>query len=265
MKWLDTVMFNGEPILKARLEYLAPFVDRFYICEQRYTHQGVRKEKLFVEIYRDWLEPHMSKVCILIDERDYRQEKDTWVSENAQRNYSIPHILRDYPTEKFIVSVCDVDEIPDASVVLVKGPSLYETTTKGAVIMKQPLFYYNLNWYIGDWARAFFLSDITVKKYMDFQKIRSELGEVADKIQCGWHLSYFLYPEDIRRKIESFAHTEFNLEENKNLDHIRSCIRNGKDIHKQSSVRLQRMNIVHIVPEAIRQLHLELIKIQEAA
>jgi beta-1,4-mannosyl-glycoprotein beta-1,4-N-acetylglucosaminyltransferase len=262
MKWLDTVMFNGEPVLKARLEYLAPFVDTFYICEQRYTHQGTRKEQLFLEKHNDWLEPYRAKICLLIDETDYRNTSSPWVAENAQRNFSIPHILADYPTEPFIVSVCDVDEIPDVSVVLAKGPSMYDTATRGAVIMKQPLFYYNLNWYIGDWARAFFLNDVSLKRYMDFQKIRNEIGEVADKIQCGWHLSYFLKPDDICRKIESFAHTEYNRPENKSIDHIRSCIRNGKDVHKQSSVHFTRLNITHVVPEAIRNFHTDILASQ---
>jgi beta-1,4-mannosyl-glycoprotein beta-1,4-N-acetylglucosaminyltransferase len=262
MKWLDTVMFNGEPILKARLEYLSPFVDTFYICEQRYTHQGIRKEQLFVEKNRDLLEPYASKIRILIDESDYRKSNNAWVAENSQRNFSIPYILLDYPNESFIVSVCDVDEIPDASVVLRKQSVIYNSTTTGAVIMKQPLFYYNLNWHIGPWARAFFLNDITLKKLKDFQNIRNESGPIVDKIECGWHLSYFLHPEDICRKIESFAHTEYNVESSKNMDHIRDCIQNGKDVNRNVPGIFNKMNILHLMPEPFRKFHYELLSMQ---
>ncbi|WP_415286507.1 hypothetical protein ABXT46_00210 [Candidatus Pelagibacter sp. Uisw_104] len=41
----------------------------------------------------------------------------------------------------------------------------------------------------------------------------------------GWHFSNILTPYDIREKIKSFAHSEFNTPEFTNLENIKEIIR----------------------------------------
>ncbi len=98
-------MFNGEIVMKLRLEYLSPYVDKFFICEKRYTHQGKRKDTLFVDMNKDWFAPYSDKVVILIDETT--PEDGAWANENSHRNYAMPYLF----TEEgpWICSVCDVD------------------------------------------------------------------------------------------------------------------------------------------------------------
>ena len=260
MLWLDTVMFNGEPVLKARLAYLADSVTTFYICEQRFTHQGERKKTLYTELYKDWLTPYTDKIKLIIDETDY-SKFDTWDIENSQRNYSLQTILNDYPDTPFIVSVCDCDEIPDKTAVIQKS-DLYEKCNSGCVVMKQPLFYYNLNWFLFEWKRAFFLNDTTVKTFRDFQIFRNEKGPISDSFQCGWHLSYFLSTDDIRRKIESFAHKEVNKDIYKNESHVKDCVENGKDLYMNTWVIFHK-NMSFNFPKEILELHDYVTKLQK--
>ena len=45
---IDYVLYNGEPIMQFRLEYLNQYVDRFIIVESIYTHSGNRKTILLL-------------------------------------------------------------------------------------------------------------------------------------------------------------------------------------------------------------------------
>jgi hypothetical protein len=43
----DYVIYNGEPIIEFRLNYLNDYVDRFIIVESIYTHSGIKKNDLY--------------------------------------------------------------------------------------------------------------------------------------------------------------------------------------------------------------------------
>ena len=46
----DYVLYNGEPIMEFRFEYLNNYVDRFIIVESIYTHSGIKKDDLYYNI-----------------------------------------------------------------------------------------------------------------------------------------------------------------------------------------------------------------------
>ena len=46
----------------------------------------------------------------------------------------------------------------------------------------------------------------------------------------GWHFAYLQSPENISKKIKSFAHGEFNTDDKSNEENIRSKIEKGEDI-----------------------------------
>lgn len=263
--WIDTIMFNGEPIIKLRLQWLYSHVDRFYIAEQRYTHQGQKKEQLFIEKYKEWFLEYMDKITFLIDEKEYSQETDAWVVENAQRNYPISRILEDHPGKEYICSVCDCDEIPDWRVVETMGTELYTRCNTGAMIMDQQLYFYNLQWGPSPWKRAFFLNNRTLETYKDLQLFRNidNQGPVSGHFNCGWHFSYFMEPADIIRKIESFAHKEVNKETFKTKEHVKDCIMNGKFLYGGDFVLSK--NSTFNFPKEIMVFHFQLMAIQFAA
>ena len=60
-------MFNGEEAALYRVKYLYETVDKFYICEKKYTHQGSEKEKLYIDVMRALFEPYLSKIEFAVD------------------------------------------------------------------------------------------------------------------------------------------------------------------------------------------------------
>ena len=60
----------------------------------------------------------------------------------------------------------------------------------------------------------------------------------------GWHFSFLMYPEDIKKKIKSFAHAELNKNEYLDLAKIKKSISEGKDLfnreQKYSKVDLDK-------------------------
>ena len=162
--WLDSILFNGDLIIKLRLKYMYKHVHKFYICEQRYTHQGQRKDILYIESCKEWFEPYLDKIIFLVDE-SIPNLSIQWSYENSHRNYAVNKILKDNEGTDYIVSVCDCDEIPDVNVVNNTIQLLYNKTIEGAVHMQQYLMCYNLNWYCSKWNSSFFLNNITLQKY----------------------------------------------------------------------------------------------------
>ena len=224
--WIDSTMFNGDLIMKLRLKYLYPHVDKFYICEQRYTHQGTRKTELFFDKCKEWFIPYLDKILFIVDETFYTGGSS--VCELAHRNYSVTKILEDMKDKKYIVSVCDCDEIPDHSIVMKERHGIYTKTSKGALHMSQELFYYNFTCkFEVRWESPFFINDSLLNIYKNFSNFRSgHIPCLRETLQCGWHCSYFMSNNDIVRKLQSFCHPEYNTPEYTNKEFIEKCITN---------------------------------------
>ena len=225
MKWIDTFLFNGDLITKLRLSYMYPHVDKFYVVEQRFTYQGQRKEALFIDLCKDWFEPYMDKIVFVVDE--VLHPGSTWDREAKHREVVRPHLMK----ETGLMSICDADEIPDVNHVKRMKKSLHLMCNSGVVLLKQHFFYYNFKWYSGITTdRAFFINENLLKEPTTIQEFRESKGKVYCLLQCGWHFSYFMTKEDICRKLESFSHTECNLDKFKNASHVQKCIREGIDL-----------------------------------
>ena len=63
--FIDSFLFNGEPIVKLRLEYLYNYVDYFYIVESIYTFSGIKKQRYYCDKYIDWFEPYLDKIVFV--------------------------------------------------------------------------------------------------------------------------------------------------------------------------------------------------------
>ena len=120
--FIDSFLFNGEEIVKLRLEYLYNFVDYFYIVESIYTFTGHEKESFYIDKYKSWFEPYLNKIkFIKINTLLNTLPNDTFIDnikkcfyeEKLQRNYIRNILLNDFDGKDFILALCDVDEIYD--------------------------------------------------------------------------------------------------------------------------------------------------------
>lgn len=236
MLWIDNFMFNGEEAALYRVKYLYEAVDKFYICEKKYTHQGVEKTKLYIDIMRASFEPYLSKIEFAVD---YSKPVSLVDDEAAHRNFCVPKILADYPESQFILTVCNTDEIPDLEVMKSVKEGLYNKCAEGCIYMEMKVFYYNLNWFCKTQLpekMPFVVNDIFLRSYGNLQALRDEKGPVFGTFECGWKFAYFMSAADIIRSLESSSQLEFNCKENKNPEIIMDSIINGQDFLRRDYV-----------------------------
>ena len=155
-----------------------------------------------------------------------------WGRENYHRNYINKGI--DDVNENDLIMISDVDEIPNIKNFQFKEKFRY-------TVFKQKNYCYKFNllnktyptWYgtklckKKDLKSPQWLRSQKVKEYffLHYFKIRWNVVE-----QGGWHFSYLMEPTEIKKKIESFGHDEFNLKKFTDLKHIESKIKNGQDL-----------------------------------
>jgi beta-1,4-mannosyl-glycoprotein beta-1,4-N-acetylglucosaminyltransferase len=226
--------------MEFRLKYLNNYVDKFIIVESIFTFSGKKKDDFYFKINKDIFEPYRKKVLFLpihnlptkIDALYIRQNNilyentDSWVNEVYQRDY-IQNILDTY-TRPFIIFVCDVDEIPKTELYMnIKND--YNFLHNGAHI--QMLFlHYGFKWKKNNciWKHPFVITDKGCNNF-SFNDVRLTRTEKTYN-NSGWHVSYCFKINDIIRKFESFAHTEYNIDKYKNKDYLLNCIQDGKNI-----------------------------------
>jgi beta-1,4-mannosyl-glycoprotein beta-1,4-N-acetylglucosaminyltransferase len=239
MLFIDTFLFNGDWITQLRLKYLSPFVDFFYIVESRYTFSGVKKDVLYKDIYADWFRDYKDKVRFIVSESS--PFPNSWHEERRIRGLATEHISRDFEGQDYMVAFCDADEVYDIS----RLPSKEELRAIGkekVIFPEMNLYYYRFTHRIPgySWVMPFFIHssqfhfDLDVDE-MRVNKKRDGAPAAVHVIHgAGWHFSYFSGLEEIRRKIQSFAHTDLNTEENTSDQNISKALREGVDLFRRN-------------------------------
>lgn len=262
IKLIDTFLFNGDWILKARLKYLFDCVDEFVIIESIYTFNGEKKEILFKDTdeWKDVFKKYQSKIHFIVVE-DYlyeikpewhkiysqhswfrEQYAVMWQNEHYQRDASYQYIRDKYNDTEYIVNIGDVDEIPDITIFDISSgrrQRLYENMkqVQQPIYFQMDFFYYNFQWRKPElWHNAFVIhKDLFLTNGSPtFFRVHYTPTYIAPK--AGWHFSYFMNIHDIQRKIQSFSHQEYNKHPWTDLQHIHQCITTGKDLfHRGNS------------------------------
>ena len=235
MKIFDCFLYNNENlILDIRLNTLCKYVEKFIIVESRYDHQG-NKKKLNFEI--DNFEKFKDKIIYLTIE-NFPQKLSNWERENFQRNYIINGLSLAGEDDYIIIS--DADEIPDLA-------KLTNLDNFKFSVFEQKMYYYKINllnktdpfWYGSRICKKKYLRspqwlrNQKVKKY-PFWKFYKIKWNVIKK--GGWHFSFLMNSEEIKRKLTSFAHSEYNNSEYTDLKKIRYSIENKIDLFNRPVV-----------------------------
>ena len=227
--------FNEEHIADLRFNILDEFVDYFVIVESTVNHQGKEKKLQFdINKYQNF----KKKIkYIIVDDTPENIKKPheggESLVEQHQRN-SLMRVLNKANDEDLII-LSDVDEIPNLK-------KLKFFNKKNYAVFSQKMFMYKINFLNlkeNNWHGSKiclkknlrspqWLRDLKFKEYPFWRidKVRN-LQVIKDG---GWHFSYLQTPENISKKIQSFAHGEFNKAEIINLENIYSKIQKGQDI-----------------------------------
>jgi len=151
--------------------------------------------------------------------------------------------------------VSDVDEIPNPKKIneFIKSKSKFG-------VFEQLLFYYKLN-LLNTSDQNWFGSKICLKKnlkspnWLREYKIKQYPWWRIDKKENikiikdgGWHFSFLYNVDGIIKKISSYQHTEFDIDDIKNKSKIIEKIENGQDIFNRN-YNFKKINIDDRFPE----------------
>jgi beta-1,4-mannosyl-glycoprotein beta-1,4-N-acetylglucosaminyltransferase len=233
MKVFDCFTFYNElDVLEIRLSLLYPYVDFFVIVEADKSWRLNPKPFCFEE-NKNRFAGFLDKV-IYIKVNDLPDDNDPWKIEEFQRNC----ILRGLQgcKEDDTVIIADVDEIWDPR--LLKECSLYPSR------IEMPIYYYCLNYKVNQlWTHP------VITKYSVFQNttpnfLRQKTKDLPifrfKKSDMAFHLSFF-YGKDFsmyKNKFENINHTEYDRLIYKNMDHIKYCIKFGKDLCIREEIKI---------------------------
>jgi len=276
---VDAIMYNGEPVVLVRLELLYPHVDRFYITESNMTHSGQDKP-LYSKVYKEQFTPYEDKITWLVyqDPPKYNlTAKDTWDREHLQRGFAVERIKQDVKDgvlpQEFVILNTDADELPNPAIIqeFQPGNSLYKKVVKKPLYLEMTWLCYNAKWQKAtNWTLGHTLpgklmvsGDFTLQSYRD-HKIQKRLQRHVVP-NAGWHLTYFLSVAEIKRKLESFAHQEYNKPRFKSPQHIENCIQKGKDLFLRSHwvEQLHPFDKLDLLPLPIKRVHEQVIAQQQ--
>ena len=219
---------NEDLVLDIRLNTLDEYVDQFVIVESKFDHQGNKKRLNFdFEKFKKFKTKINYKVI-----EEFPGDISNWDRENFQRNFIKNGIDNCNDNDYIIIS--DVDEIPDLK-------KLKNLQNNKFTVFQQKMFYYKFNllnttnpiWYGSKICKKKYLKspqwlrDQKVKKYSFWKFYKIKWNIIKDG---GWHFSFLMNAKQIKSKIESYAHAEFNNKNFNNLEKINSSLENQVDL-----------------------------------
>jgi len=226
--------FDEDMLLDLRLNVMNKFVDFFVIVESKYTHQGkVKDKKLNLSDFKKFKD----KIIHIYNESKF-ENYNSWEKENFQRNLIMEGINKAQPDDYILIS--DLDEIPNPK----KLKNIYKHKYS---VFNQSVFYYKFNlknisetnWYGTRCCKKKYL--ISPQKLRN-EKIKNYPFWRLDKIckkkfniieDGGWHFTYIKTLSDIKKKIKSFAHKEFNKDKYLDDTYLKQKIDNGEDLFER--------------------------------
>ena len=255
MKVYDCTLYHDEDlILELRFNILSKFVDKFVICESKFSHSG-REKKLNFDIKKF---PEFKKKIIYLVSTDEPSElifdKNSIEKKELPENFRHNAVRRiahqrnklfdglGEANENDFILYSDNDEIPNLD------HFNFKNFNKKYVMFEQKLCYYKLNLFLD---RIFWYGTKGCrKKYLNtFEKLRQIKPKVypfyrADTFfkfnkqisldivkEGGWHFTRLQTPEDIHSKeLDAEHHDEYRAS-GKNVDKIKELIKNRKIDH----------------------------------
>ena len=230
MNLFDCFMYNNEEtLLDLRLQTLTKYVKKFILVESEFDHQGNKKEKFF---NIDNFKKYKDKIISFKINNFPSNLNGSWKRENFQRNY-ISKALENLNDDDYII-ISDADEIPNLK-------NLKNIEKAKYTAFKQFNYCYKINmknltfpdWYGSKLCKKKYLKspqwlrNQKVKNYSFFKIFKINWNIIENG---GWHFSFLMKPEEIQKKIKSFAHDEFNKSEYLDIAKIKNYVSEGKDL-----------------------------------
>lgn len=272
--------YDEDMLLELRLNTLYDHVDKFVIVESLYTFTGIRREKLHFDIekfssFKDKIIYIVNESIPKIHQHSFQSNSsfveagssDPWENETTARNAIMKGLTE--ADDQDIVMVSDVDEIP-------RPAALQCFSHKHlCTILHQNFYNYKFNVQVlnedGSPRLCKLPKMTTLKNLKGFFRSQPELlrnvkrkgTPIRDswwrwqllKISthtvkdAGWHFSWVMTDERISEKMATISHTEHNVPEFNNPDHIRRCVEQSVDLWNRSRKMVVRPMTSAYMPE----------------
>tara|TARA_B110000438_G_scaffold188036_1_gene179690 strand:- start:406 stop:1230 length:825 start_codon:yes stop_codon:yes gene_type:complete len=231
--------FNEKELVELRIKYLNPIVDYFVVIESNITFTGQKKEWNFPKVLENNLKDFAHKIQyhqLKINLKDIKNEEswiinnikgdDFWRIENYQRNY-IKTACKNF-SNKDILVISDLDEIPSIKKLNFILSSDFKKIAP--IALEQYLFHLDCNFLRLESWRGSIVTTMKVCNEQSPQKFRTWRNKISHFTDAGWSFSSFGGYERVKKKIESYAHSEHNSEKFKSAKHIEICQKTGADL-----------------------------------
>lgn len=235
MRTIDAILYNGEEdILKLRLEILDKYVDEFVICEATTTFRGNPKPLYFnVDRFQEWKDKiHYFVIEDNFSDKEWEFAKSSpntggseiWCREFLQREAILKALT--HLEDEDVVYISDCDEIWKPKKI---GEKIYK--------LEQLVYSYYLNNRSSEAWAGTFVGKYKYIKNSCLNHLRASgnfrLNDPAtwdlDTLleDGGWHFTNMGGADEIKRKVESFGHSELDTDEFKRT--IKDRIDNNVD------------------------------------
>lgn len=230
----DVISFNGEyDLLEIRLNILNDYVDEFIILEAPTTFSG-KDKPLYFDLERKRYEKWWDKIRYHVIDENYTKEE----IELAESSPSVP---KDQPwwkrefLQKESIKKALVHLKNDDTVFVGDCDEIWNPNILGVVEQSDPTEVYKLkqlvySYYVNNrsdesWAGTF-VTSYQMFKYGCINHFRTNSPKIILE-NGGWHFTNMGGVNEIKRKLESYGHQEYNNEA------IKSClderIKNNQD------------------------------------
>lgn len=207
--------FNELDLLDIRFNELYDVVDYFVIIEGERTHQNNPKPLYYLENKERYAQFEDKIIHLVIDESNFKNNP----THNEYISFEVIRHIAEQANDDDILFIGCADEIIKADII----KSLAETY-KSPIIVNLHNFCYYLNtqfeenspvWWAGPLISVKDLKDVhqQIKPYMNIIKNSNMLNSshVLDTpLPHGWHFTFMGSTNDIKSKINSYIHTEWN-------------------------------------------------------
>ena len=261
MKIYDCFMYFDEDLmLDIRFNVLDKYVNKFIIAEATVDHAGNTKNINF-DINKFSKFKHKINHLIIDDlPKNVGYFKKNWSPAHFRDQFQRNSLMKGIKelNENDWVMISDIDEIPNPNKI-----DLFDPKNKYACFIQKNFQakLNNLNVSESQWPGTKicvkkylkspqWLRNIKINKKLFWKFYKPKQPQIIDN--GGWHFSFLKNPENISKKIKSFAHQEYNNSIFSDLDKIKKRVALGKDLFDRNLI-YKKIEIDSSFPEYIQK------------
>ena len=233
-KIIDCITFFRENfIFDLRYNIIKDYVDFLVICESKYDHRGNQKKLNFnIEKYSN-----DKKIKYLVLEERFPKNNNPWKNQAVQRDFILKNLS--FASDDDYIFFSDPDEIPNTELYI-----NFKLEKKYGIFLQKSFNYkFNLfNKYETPWdgprvckkknlKSINYMRQNVMAKNLKYKFYRFDKEKNIQLFQNGgWHFNNIMTPEEISKKLKTFAHIEYSNDDFSSPEIISKKIQQRKDL-----------------------------------